>query len=130
MINRTTPEELIELGKTIIAASQRLEELLIDVSKQADAEFAAQSHAFIIEHAKTGENRRIRADYSRAHANAIAAGVAASNLRDLADRASTLRQKCAWWNMDGQRQVMAELKLICDQLPEWTAKFADAKPRS
>lgn len=128
MINRTTPDELIAVGQTIVTSAARLEELLLALSKEADAQFAAASHAFIIQHAKPGPNRHIYAEYKGAFEEAVASAVAASNMRELAERGTTLRSKCAWWNLADRRQTIAEIRRLCELLPEWTANFPDEKP--
>lgn len=117
MIDRKTPERIATVNAAIIQASAELEDLLLQLASQADARFCAEAYSFIIQHARPGRNRHTNADYVKAHETAVAAATASVNIRDLANRCSTLRQQCRSWQPDSL-QVEADIRAVCAELPE------------
>jgi len=98
-IDEKTIARIEELGDLIAASSEELERLVRDLSAGADAVMYAAARKFA-ERYEAGPNP-ITADYNEAHDRLLKAAVAASNLKEKARRANTLRSRCTPWASTG-----------------------------
>lgn len=113
MIDNTTTERIAQLGATIASSSEELERLFRDLSAEADGQLAAAAAAFVAEHGDTSKGP-LFASYADAHAALLKAAVAASNIREMAARATTLRSKCTWWSgVCGRGQMGNDIRHVC-----------------
>ena len=105
MLTQNTPERLAELCQTLDAASTEIYQLLSLLSSEADASMASAAEEFSAAYSDT-EHGPLYASYAQAHDGLLKAAVCASNLRELAGRANTLRSKVSWWSgsFSGKRQ--------------------------
>lgn len=114
MIDHKTPARIQELGDQIAAAALELEQIYRDLSTEADAKMAVAAQAFLTAHA---DRQPLHATYRAAHDGLLHASIAASNIRETAERAVTLRSRSTPWGGQQSRQHIKDLTLVCGQDP-------------
>lgn len=121
-IDQKTIARIEELGNLIAASSEELERLLGDLSAGADAVMHAAARKFA-ERYEAGPNP-IMADYNEAHDRLLKAAIAASNLKEKARRAETLRSRCAYWASTGYHrgQEKRDIDFVLSVLPTLASK--------
>ncbi|MCA9802521.1 MAG: hypothetical protein KC777_11180 [Cyanobacteria bacterium HKST-UBA02] len=116
----TTDEKTIarinELGTIIANSADEIERLIRQLSQDADAVMAETAARFLELH-QAGV-KPIMADYHNAHERLVKAAIAASNMREKANRAGTLRSRCGPWAEGGcSRQERSDIEFILSVLP-------------
>lgn len=115
MITNETPDRLSQLCDTIVSAGDELADLVRGLSTEADQQLAEAALAFVAEHGKDKQNAAIYASYQQAHDRLVKLAIAASNIKEVAQRANTFRQKSAWWGGLMERgQQSGDIRLVCD----------------
>ncbi|MGD9681075.1 MAG: hypothetical protein AB7W16_07825 [Candidatus Obscuribacterales bacterium] len=105
-----------ELGAIIANSAEEIERLIRQLSRDADAVMAETAARFLELH-QSGV-KPIMADYHNAHERLVKAAIAASNMREKANRASTLRHRCGPWADGGSsRQERSDIEFILCVLP-------------
>lgn len=118
MIPQNTPERLATLCQTLDAASTEIHQILSLLSSEADASLASAAEVFLAEFSDP-DRGPLYASYVGAHEDLGKASACASNLRELAGRANTLRSKIMWWKagFGGDRQpsdIATALELLTE----------------
>lgn len=100
MITSQTATRAEQLGKTLAKSALELEGILREVALAADQQMSEAARAFLAERDRLADKAdpSIYSDYSRLHQELLTATVAATNVRDLTNRAITMRAKAEWWS--------------------------------
>lgn len=118
VISPLTPQRIAALGTTIADAALELETALRELSVEADAQLAAAAEAFVAAHAPTvggPPHERLMVDYVDARKTLVEAAIAASNIAERTERATTLRAKCDWWRDPQGRQISGDMSAVCSR---------------
>lgn len=95
MITPQTKERLAKLAAIITEVSVDLDELLAELMGEADNHLDCAAAEFSKQHAIGSYNSSA---YSQAHAELVAMAVAASNIKELVQKARAFRHSSQTWN--------------------------------
>ncbi|HEY9774450.1 MAG TPA: hypothetical protein V6C81_11665 [Planktothrix sp.] len=102
-------EQLKTLGQTLAGTSNELDKLLSELASQADLKLVAAAREFVASYEDPSRGP-LYVHCNRARQTLTQMAIAASNIKELADGARTLRTQCAEWS-DCNRQVEHDIVL-------------------
>jgi hypothetical protein len=94
MITKDTPARISELGTILWNASEELERVFRELSKESDAQLEVAAAAFVV---AQKDRQPIYKPYCDARRELNRAAGAASNIDELARQTNSLRASCAYW---------------------------------